>query len=790
MSAKVNQWLRNTWQRVSGRLHRPQQGQSLVIVILALIGILAFVGLSIDLGLVYVERVRVGRAADAAALAAVAELPLESAAHERAQAYLAENGYDANAVGHVRLVINSRPDEEGGPDFVSGPAEADADTIIWIDTAFSREPPLMSVNTASRIRVRIKRWVPMTFLQLIGFSRIPVEGLAEAENINTLDVVIVYDKSGSMEYDTLCYGCWDPPGWDVYGTTWDCPSADNPDGCLYPLKWSQTYTTVVAGQSPDLCRTGHTYTGPSGYTFKDEWYKNNSSGKYYIIIEGEEYSSYDMRADYHTWQYTPYRTFWVIQRNGYNVDDGGISVGSLGRDTRGGYLSHHPWPSYQSTTGFGVGCTWSAAHDPGTALNPGPFCKAGLPGGPFPIPRVDYKFTVPAGAGGNYYFWLRGQDGYQDNIFWGVDSQYPQGQETNFTSGMGATWDGARSDRWGWRRLSLGETGGGGDAVNLAAGTQHTLSLWAGGAGFDVDRIVITTDSNSSLPSAMLTASPNNARTDWACDPCDPRFAGLPGGLRVDVDPGAGTEWWYLPDCHVGPTPEKQDKRNDAIYSGEMPIRQALKSAINFIDRMDFNLDQIGYVRYDTSASTRSELECLRRLGPENLENPLCNPAQSPYDPDCGCRQPPVIDAEVIAELNTTYSSGSTNIAGGIKNGIAVLSTGTTHYGRPGAAHIMVLMTDGEANQTGGCDPECDDDDYWPGPDGGAAKDCVIYYALQARNNGIVIYTISLGYSADLELMQAVADTTGGEHRWAPSPDKLDDIFDELFERIFLRLID
>jgi hypothetical protein len=219
-----------------------------------------------------------------------------------------------------------------------------------------------------------------------------------------------------------------------------------------------------------------------------------------------------------------------------------------------------------------------------------------------------------------------------------------------------------------------------------------------------------------------------------------------------------------------------------------MPIREALKSAINFVGRMDFSLDQVGYVRYNQTSETRSELDCLRRLGPENLENPACNPAQTPYDPDCGCRQPPVIDAEVIAELNATASSGSTNIAGGIKDGIAVLSTSTGHYGRPGAAHIMVLMTDGEANIVP--DSICHADDYWPGPDGGDAKDCVMYYALQARNNGIVIYTISLGWSADPELMQAVANTTGGEHRWAPSPDKLDAIFDELFERIFLRLIE
>ncbi|RLC83893.1 MAG: hypothetical protein DRJ03_15755, partial [Chloroflexi bacterium] len=134
-----------------------------------------------------------------------------------------------------------------------------------------------------------------------------------------------------------------------------------------------------------------------------------------------------------------------------------------------------------------------------------------------------------------------------------------------------------------------------------------------------------------------------------------------------------------------------------------------------------------------------------------------------------------------------TRAGGSTNIAGGMLGGIDVLSTQGGHYGRPGAAHVMVLMTDGEANVTP--NSYCDDDpNLWPN-DSVNAKDCVMYYAHDARDNAIVVYTISLGWGADRELMEAVADTTGGFHRWAPTSDKLDAIFEELFKRIFLRLI-
>ena len=76
--AKLQRWW-SGWRA----LHGQQRGQSLVIVTFAFIGILAFVGLAIDLGWVYVERVRVAQAADAAALAGASELPLDGAALAR-----------------------------------------------------------------------------------------------------------------------------------------------------------------------------------------------------------------------------------------------------------------------------------------------------------------------------------------------------------------------------------------------------------------------------------------------------------------------------------------------------------------------------------------------------------------------------------------------------------------------------------------------------------------------------------------------------------------------------------
>ena len=90
-------------------------------------------------------------------------------------------------------------------------------------------------------------------------------GAAEV-NSEGIDVVIVYDKSGSMEFDTLCYGCWEPS------------EARYPDGNIYPLPWSDS--TIA---SADHCATD------------DRYY--DRYGEIYVVIEAEDYSR--LSADYH-----------------------------------------------------------------------------------------------------------------------------------------------------------------------------------------------------------------------------------------------------------------------------------------------------------------------------------------------------------------------------------------------------------------------------------------------------------------------------------------------------------
>ncbi len=739
-----------------------KQGQSLILIAFAIFTLFAFIGLGVDLGLAYVERVRVQRAADAAALAAASELPLEAAAQLRALEYLAENNFDCGlTVTRFPHQACSGTNEDGESIYYelndthfAGPSEEDATKLIRINTWEYRSSPSAS-DTAVRIQVEVTRKVPIFFMRIFGFEDIPVTAQATAENIQDLDVMLVFDHSGSMEFDTLCYGCWTPDNKDPY-----------PDGDIWPLPW------------------GGPKSGPPTHCSGNDPYERN--GYQYIIIEAEEFSRlsnpYDRR--YQTMGYT----YWVLGRNGNPIPSYLGNAGALGRDNRGAYLAHQPGRSaYGGSDGPGVPCTLDSVDNPIDGIR---YCRndarmQGL-GGPFPAPRVDYEFTIPAdGSGDQWQIWIRGQGGDRsgndgDYVFWGITQDYQPGQVGNLI-GMGDGFpnrgssfaNGADHKKWEWRLM--GDRNGNVNHTSkpvLNSGANYTLHFWAGAPGFDIDRIVITNDPRSTLSSQVQSSSHlDNNRTAWACDPCDARFAGHPNGNGGNND---------VPRCTADMAPNPY-RYTDAIYDDEQPIRGALEASKKFIRRLDWNFDQIGLVTYGSKADHRTELMCLKW----DMQHGQ------------GCTKNR-IENTIIQTLDNTHAGGSTNIPHAMKMAIEMLDHRPPHYGRPGAAHVIILMTDGRANTYSDLKsdaPACYQTDYWPRPDTAGtnyerAADCVVYFGLQARNKGIVIFTITLGEGADIELMAYVAELTGGIHRHAPRTEQLDPIFEEFYNRIYLRLVE
>jgi len=99
------------------------------------------------------------------------------------------------------------------------------------------------------------------------------------------------------------------------------------------------------------------------------------------------------------------------------------------------------------------------------------------------------------------------------------------------------------------------------------------------------------------------------------------------------------------------------------------------------------------------------------------------------------------------------YPSGFTNIGEGLLRAMELLNEPEVKSN--GLPRVIVLLTDGRHN-TG------------PHP----------YVVLpQLEEEGIIVFTIGLGYDVDEELLKTIADETGGKYYFAPTPDKLDEIF-------------
>jgi Mg-chelatase subunit ChlD len=112
----------------------------------------------------------------------------------------------------------------------------------------------------------------------------------------------------------------------------------------------------------------------------------------------------------------------------------------------------------------------------------------------------------------------------------------------------------------------------------------------------------------------------------------------------------------------------------------------------------------------------------------------------------------------------------------------------TTACGRGGAAkRIMILLTDGSPNANPG--GVCDDDPTLWRYNNDPSYDCVVYYALKARTAGVTIYTIGLGNGVNPDLLERVAEETGGAYYFAPSPRDLDSIYQQILSNIYVRLI-
>jgi hypothetical protein len=251
---------------------RGQIGQSLVVLALGFVALLAFVGIVTDVSLMFVRYSTLRRAVDAAAVAAAGKMRREPIldASWQADVQAAANG-DPAAIERVSAQEQARNIATVGlaaRQFIEfhglDPKE------VWVQTCHTEEsndPELCDVEEQRKlVRVTASVESPTVFLRLLGFPNIELQASAISETA-VLDVIMIIDVSESMLVDTT-YQDWAnigrgvvylPPNITTLAADLGVQEGGPPDSMWYRL------TNLTPFQVNDNIGYGNSTNTPTNY---------------------------------------------------------------------------------------------------------------------------------------------------------------------------------------------------------------------------------------------------------------------------------------------------------------------------------------------------------------------------------------------------------------------------------------------------------------------------------------------------------------------------------------------
>lgn len=159
---------------------RFQKGQVLIIVTLAIVGIVAVIGLALDVGITFVQYARLRRAVDAAALAAALQY----------------------RIGATSIDLENSADE-----FLKLNGINDSFATV---TTCTDNPSLCTNPPTKIVQVVGHATAQLAFLPVIGISQVPLTAMAQSQAAS-VDVVLVIDTSESMTFDNKPPTGMNPP---------------------------------------------------------------------------------------------------------------------------------------------------------------------------------------------------------------------------------------------------------------------------------------------------------------------------------------------------------------------------------------------------------------------------------------------------------------------------------------------------------------------------------------------------------------------------------------------------
>lgn len=146
--------------------------------------------------------------------------------------------------------------------------------------------------------------------------------------------------------------------------------------------------------------------------------------------------------------------------------------------------------------------------------------------------------------------------------------------------------------------------------------------------------------------------------------------------------------------------------------------------------------------------------------------------------------------SEALLDALEMLGINADNLPGGLDSSCD--GTADSHCNRSGVNQIVILLTDGyptgNAFENGSSSVNCYASNLYTLDDGSSdstyikrGRDCVMHYAEIAAQAGVKIFTIGLRDGSDTQLLETVANLTGGTAYTMVTPSQLDQVFTEIW---------
>ncbi|MHB8625235.1 MAG: hypothetical protein ACYDBJ_08795 [Aggregatilineales bacterium] len=198
---------------ISQALHllnrRSRSGQSIIIIALGFIGLVAFVGIATDTAILFVRYSTLHRAVDAAAIAAAGAARQSTsfaALGAVAEEYIKIHGLQPSSVrvDDCATEIDDWLNSQGYPELPTG-THSDAENLVgfkhFTSPPQNKTEQLCTLKPQKLVRVEAQIDSQTTFLSLIGFPTVRLSASSVSQTAS-LDVALLIDASYSESYDT------------------------------------------------------------------------------------------------------------------------------------------------------------------------------------------------------------------------------------------------------------------------------------------------------------------------------------------------------------------------------------------------------------------------------------------------------------------------------------------------------------------------------------------------------------------------------------------------------------